>query len=254
MPRISHKKASALSCVKLQAAPVTRLAEQVADDIACEIESCDGRKKFSCSVADAVERMLPMVSCPLQPDDLLRRCAELHLPATPPESQPSSNHEPEDAACVASCAAAYTIMWCLLLENVGDVVQRGVLSALARSRHRSAVLRAGCLVMLAVRLPEENDGEGDGLSALAGLPASIDLLLADEIGGKVLNALRGHVIELLSQCAGLVMYRRGGGKAVNAEISPAGDVPSPPFMCLKRAWAASCVQRCLLPVTATNLM
>jgi hypothetical protein len=224
MPRISHKKASTLSCAKLHAATVTRLAEQVAEEIVREIDSRNGSQFFSCTVSDAVTRLLPTITCPLQPNELLQRCTSLDVPHNPPPPQIQSNNNGE-IPCVASCAAAYTIMWSLLLEGVGDVAQRGLLRIMASSAHRLGVLRAGHLVLKAVELPEEQDGAFDGQSVFAGLPASIDLLLADEIGGKVLSDNRGHVIKLLSQCARSVLYQRGSVDAVDVNMSPAGDLP-----------------------------
>lgn len=223
MPRISHKKASALSCVNLHAEPVTRLAEQVAVDIEHEIDSINGQRFSSCSVSDAVARLLPTVTCALQPNELLLRCAALHVLVIPPPRLAPSCDDGGEVPCVSSCAAAYTIMWSLLLEGVGDVVQRGVLGIMARCSHKRALHSAGCRVLLAAHLPEAQDGDDDHL-AFVGLPASIDLLLADEIGGKVVNDNRGHVIKLLSLCAKRVLYCRGVDDAVNAEISPAGNL------------------------------
>jgi hypothetical protein len=215
MPRISHKKATALSCVSVDAALVTRLAEEVADVLADEIGSANGRKSSSCSVAAAVARALPVVTCPLQPRDLLQRCATLHLPLTPPDDSVGG-------PCVASSAAAYTIMWSLMLEGVGDVVQRGLLKLMAESIHQRAVERAGRLVLMAVKLPEEQENDEEEHLSFAGLPASIDLLLSDDIGGKLLADHRDHVIMLLSKCAQRVVYCKGSENAVNADISPAG--------------------------------
>lgn len=218
MPRISHKKATALSCVSVDAALVTRLAEEVADILADEIGSGSGGKFSSCSVAAAVARALPVVTCPLQPRDLLQRCATLHLPLIPPDDSMGG------MPCVASSAAAYIIMWSLMLEGVGDVVQRGLLKLMAESSHQRAVERAGRLVLMAVKLPEEEENEEEEHSSFAGLPASIDLLLSDDIGGKLLADHRDHVIMLLSKCAQRVVYCKGSENAVNADISPAGAV------------------------------
>jgi hypothetical protein len=59
------------------------------------------------------------------------------------------------------------------------------------------------------------------VSSCKGLPASVDLLLSDPIGKRLLTKHRSHVTALLCTAARHVLFRRGQG-IVNHEISSTG--------------------------------
>jgi hypothetical protein len=206
MPRISHKKATTLSCVLLDADHVARIAEAVAETLALELS---GSGSSSCSVAAAVARMLPLVNCPLQPNDMLQRCAALHLVPSPSDGSGG-------AVCVASLAAACTILWSVMLEGVGDIVQRGVLKIIADYGFAHTAERAGSLVLQGAAL------RGEEAASCAGLTASIDLLLADANGSRLMAAHRDRVIELLLAAARRVLYCTGSSD-LRVEVSSAGE-------------------------------
>ena len=115
MPRISHKKATTLSCVLLDENRIARTSEAVAETLDRDLRSNSSNSELSitstCTVAAAVKRLLPLVTCPLQPHVLLQRCACLHLPA-------ALDAHGEYNVCVSTTAAACTIMWSLMLEDV----------------------------------------------------------------------------------------------------------------------------------------
>lgn len=223
MPRISHKKATTLSCVVIDEDHTTGLAQQVADILNEELRSngSDGSSSITstCTVSAAVKRLLPLVTCPLQPQDLLQRCALLHLP----DVSPAPMHAAEGSVvCVATAAAACTVMWSLMLEGVGDIVQRGILKIFGGYSYRQTVEKAGGLVLLHVALQkQQQQGEEAEVASSPGLPASIDLLLCDDIGRKLVTSHMHHVINLLCSAAGQVLYCHGT-RLVNSEISSTG--------------------------------
>ena len=213
MPRISHKKATTLSCVLLDADHVARIAEAVAETLALELS---GSGDSTCSVPAAVARMLPLVNCPLPPHEMLQRCAALHLPPAPSDGSGG-------AVCVASLAAACTILWSVMLEGVGDIVQRGILKIIADYGFGQTAEKAGSLVLLGVTLREEEaSGDAEEAASFAGLTASVDLLLADAIGSRLLATHRDRVIVLLLTAARRVLYC-AGSKDLRAEVSSAGE-------------------------------
>ena len=220
MPRISHKKATTLSCVLLDENRIARTSEAVAETLDRDLRSNSSNSELritsTCTVAAAVKRLLPLVTCPLQPHVLLQRCACLHLPA-------ALDAHGEYNVCVSTTAAACTIMWSLMLEDVGDVVQRGILKIFSESRHVNAVEVAGSLVLLGAEAEQEQHGEDDGVaSSFAGVPASIDMLLCDDIGRRLLTCHMEHVMKLLYAAAAGVLYSRGSAH-VNQDISSSGD-------------------------------
>ena len=206
MPRVSHKKATALSCVQLDESHVIRLATQVADILERDIKSnsnSDCIITSTCTVAAAVTRLLPLVASPLQPHDLLQRCACLLPPTAPPpraqeHATSRQDGQEQQVTCVATAAAAYTVLWSVMMSCVGDVVQRGILKIFSGSACRTAVEMAGALVLRGVSLQQGQEGEGEVAdSAFAGVPASVDMLLSDDIGRKLLGAHVVHVVKLL---------------------------------------------------------
>jgi hypothetical protein len=220
MPRISHKKATTLSCILIDEDRVTGLAKQVDEFLNEELRRNGSDSSCSttstCTVSAAVKRLLPLVSCPLQPQDLLQRCAVLHLP----DASPTHGAE-GSVVCVATAAAACTVMWSVMLEGVGDVVQRGILKILGGYSYRQTVEKAGSLVLLDVALQNQEQGEEAEVASSSGLPASIDLLLCDDIGRKLAISHMHHVIGLLCAAAGQALYRHGT-RDVNSDISSAG--------------------------------
>jgi hypothetical protein len=97
--------------------------------------------------------------------------------------------------CIATAAAAYTILWSVMLSCVGDVVQRGILKIFSRCSSRTAVEMAGALVLRAVNLQQGQEAED--ASVFSGVPASVDMLLGDDIGRKLLGEHVVHVVILL---------------------------------------------------------
>ena len=104
-----------------------------------------------------------------------------------------------------------------------DVVQRGILKIFSESRHVNAVEVAGSLVLLGAEAEQEQHGEDDGVaSSFAGVPASIDMLLCNDIGRRLLTCHMEHVMKLLYAAAAGVLYSRGSAH-VNQDISSSGD-------------------------------